>query len=46
MKHLNNTRKFWEIIKPFFFDKGMNFNKMMILEEDRLLSEEGLSQKL
>ena len=41
MKHLNNTRKFWEIIKPFFFDKGMNFNKMMILEEDRLLSEEG-----
>ena len=41
MKHLNNTRKFWKIIKPFFFDKGMNFNKMMILEEDKLLSEEG-----
>ena len=32
---------FWKIIKPFFSDKGMNSNKMMIIEKDKLLSEEG-----
>ena len=41
MKHLNDSRKFWKIIKPFFSDKGMNSNKMMIIEKDKLLSEEG-----
>ena len=40
MKHLNDNRKFWKIIKPFFSDKGMNSNKMMIIEKDKVLSEE------
>ena len=40
MKHLNDNRKFWNIIKPFFSEKGINSNKMMIIEKDKLLSEE------
>ena len=40
MKHLNDSRKFSKIIKPLFSDKGMNSNKMMIIEKDKLLSEE------
>ena len=40
MKYLNDSRKFWEIIKPFSLDKGMNSNKMMIIEKSKLLSEE------
>ena len=39
MKHLNSG-KFWEITKIFFSDKKMNYNKMMISEKDKLLSEE------
>ena len=41
MKHLDDSRKFYKIIKTFFSDKGMNSNKMMIIEKDKLLSEEG-----
>ena len=40
MKHLNDNRKFWKIIKPLFSEKEMNSNKMMIIEKDKLLSEE------
>ena len=41
VKHLNDSRKFRKIIKPFFSDKRMNSNKMMMIEKDKLLSEEG-----
>ena len=41
MKYLNDSRKLWKIIKPVFLDKGMNFNKAMIIEKDKLLAEEG-----
>ena len=30
LKHLNDSGKFRKITKPFFPDKGMNSNKMMI----------------
>ena len=40
MKHLNDNRMFQKIIKPFFSFNGMNSNKMMIIEKDKLLSEE------
>ena len=40
MKHLNDSRNFWKRIKPFFSDKGMKSNKMMIIEKDKLFSEE------
>ena len=40
MKHLNDNRRFWMIIKPFFFsDKAMNSYKKKITEMDELLSE-------
>ena len=40
MKHLNDSGKFWTIIKPFFSSKGMNSNKMMVIENGKFLSEE------
>ena len=40
MKHSNDSRMFWKIIKPFFSDNGMNSNKVMMIEEDKLLSEQ------
>ena len=40
MKHLNDSRNFWKRIKPFFSDKGVKSNKMMIIEKDKLFSEE------
>ena len=46
MKHLNDSRKFWKIMKPVFGDKGMNSNKMMIIEKDKLLQRKDLSQRL
>ena len=39
MKHLNDSRKFCNIIKPFSSEKGVNSNKMMIIEKNKLLSE-------
>ena len=41
MKHLDDSRKFYKIIKAFFSDKGMNSNKMMIIEKDKFLSGKG-----
>ena len=38
MKHLNDNRKFWKIIKPF--RRRNELIKMMIIEKDKLLSEE------
>ena len=37
---MNDSRKFWKIIKSSFQDQGMNSNKMMVIEKDRLLSKE------
>ena len=44
MKHLNGNRKFWKIIKTFFLDKGMNSNKMMIIEKDKLSEERFIAE--
>ena len=40
MKHLNDSVKFWKIIKHFFSDKGMNSKKMITNEKEKLLTEE------
>ena len=40
MKHLNDSGKFWKIIKPFFSDKGMNSKKMITIEKEKLVTEE------
>ena len=39
VKDLSDNRKFWKTIKPFFSNKGLNSNKLM-LKENRLITEE------
>ena len=39
-KDLSDNRKFWKIIKPFFSNKGLNYNKQILKENNRLLTEE------
>lgn len=38
MKHLNGNRMFWKTRS--FLDKGINSHKMMIIEKDKLSSQE------
>ena len=32
---ISDSKKFWKTIKPFFSDKGLNCNKMMLSENDQ-----------
>ena len=34
MKDLTDNKKFWKTIKPFFSNKGLNLNKLMVREKD------------
>ena len=40
IKELNDNKKFWKMIKPYFSDKGLNCNKMILREEDDLITNE------
>ena len=40
VKDLSDNRKFWKTIKPFFSNKGLNSNKLMLKENNRLITEE------
>ena len=40
VKNLTDNRKFWKTIKPFFSKKGANSNKLMLRENDRIVSDE------
>ena len=40
VKDINDNKKFWKTIKPFFSNKGLNTNKLMITEKNNLISEE------
>ena len=40
IKDLSDNRKFWKTIKPFFSNKGLNSNKLMLKENNRLITEE------
>ena len=40
VKDLPGNRKLWKIIKPFFSSKGLNSNKLMLKENNRLITEE------
>ena len=35
-------KKFLQTIKPFFSDKGLNTNKLMLIEDNNLISEESV----
>ena len=39
---VNESRKFWKSIKPFFSDKGVNYNKMMLNENNQIISDEAI----
>ena len=39
VKDLNDNKKFWKTIKPFFSNKGLNTNKLMLIEKNSLISE-------
>ena len=40
VKDINNNKKFWNKIKPFFSNKASNTNKLMLIENNNLISEE------
>ena len=37
---LNDNKKFWKNIRPFFSDKGLNSNKLMLIENEVLVNKE------
>ena len=37
---VSDSKKFWKTIKPFFSDKGLNYNKMVFSENDQIISDE------
>ena len=37
---LSDKRKFWKTMKTFFSNKGLNSNKLMLKENNRLITEE------
>ena len=40
LKDLSDNRKFWKTINPFFSNKVLNSNKLMLKENSRLISKE------
>ena len=40
VKDLSGNRKCWKTIKPVFSNKGLNCNKLMLKEKNRLIAEE------
>ena len=40
VKDLSDNKKFWKIIKPYFSNKGLNSNKMLLKEKGELVSDE------
>ena len=42
VKDINDNKKFWKTIKPFFSNKGLNTIKLMIIEKNNLISEESI----
>ena len=46
IKDIRENKKFWKTIKPFFRNKGINSNKLMLIENDKLISEEPLIARI
>ena len=40
IKDLTDNKKFWKTIKPFFSNKGLNSNKLMLREKDVVVADE------
>ena len=39
IKSVNNTKKFWKTIKPYFSNKGLNSNKVFLPEKGRSIKD-------
>ena len=39
IKEISDNKKFWKIVKPFFSDKGLNSGKMLLSENDQIISD-------
>ena len=37
---MSDNKKFWKIIKPFFSNKGLNPNELILREKDALITDE------
>ena len=42
VKDINDNKKFWKTIKPFFSNKGLNTNTLMLIEDNNLISGESV----
>ena len=40
IQDINDGKKFWETTKPSFSNKGLNTNKLMMIKDNHLISEE------
>ena len=40
VKSISDNKKFWKTIKPFFSNKGLNTNNMMLVENNQTVHEE------
>ena len=40
VKSISDNKKFWKTIKPFFSNKGLNTNNMMLVEDYEIVREE------
>ena len=45
MFHFLVTKKFWKVIKPFFSDKGLNSDKLLLVEKGNLVNNEKVLAK-
>ena len=40
IKFLTDNKRFWNIMKPFFSDKGITPNSITLIEEDKIISSD------
>ena len=40
VKSISDNKKFWKTIKPFFSNKGLNTNNMMLVEDNEIIRKE------
>ena len=40
LKDLSDNRNFWRTIKPYFSNKGLNSNRLLLKEKGNLVSDE------
>ena len=42
VKDINDNKKFWKIRKPFFSNKGLSTDKLMLIEDNNFISEQSV----